>query len=378
MRPQPTLNNKVTPLVSITVHNYNYGRYLRQCFDSIIKQSYPNIEICFSDNASTDDSWEIALEYMRSYPGLITGTRNRQNFGPDANIRNCAINIRGAYFIELCSDDALEPHYVEICVKSMEAHPDTGFVMVHRAILDEHGHRKEEAPFYNGSYLIPGPGQAAVYMLASVNPSISQIMYRTDRTLSRMATGGIASNWYGQRILDFRMCCDFDMLYIDEPLLLHRMHGNNDADRVTQSMLELFAPYILQHQFKEIAETYCFSHVIDRLPESLQKLSRLSLRYCLRALRKEELDLAHRYFHLSIAIWPGIVDEEIYIKLKGYWDGSPLERSSIIEELARVDNLIERSASYPPPLGSKLIDIPSPAAGPLEGPFPVFLPHARN
>jgi hypothetical protein len=90
------------------------------------------------------------------------------------------------------------------------------------------------------------------------------------------------------------------------------------------------------------------------------------------------MDLAHRYFHLSITIWAGVVDEEIYKMLKRYWDGPSLEKSAIVDELARVDNFVERSISYPPPLGSKPIDVPLPTAGLMEHPSPVSLCHARN
>ena len=50
------------PLVTICIPNYNYGRYLRTCLESILKQTYANLEVHFSDNASTDDSYEIAQE----------------------------------------------------------------------------------------------------------------------------------------------------------------------------------------------------------------------------------------------------------------------------------------------------------------------------
>ena len=50
-------NIKEKPLVSVLIHNYNYGRYLRQCLDSVFNQTYDNVEVVFSDNASSDDSW---------------------------------------------------------------------------------------------------------------------------------------------------------------------------------------------------------------------------------------------------------------------------------------------------------------------------------
>lgn len=55
----PDATDTQNPLVSVLVFNYNYDRFLRECFDSVLRQTYPNVEICFSDNASNDDSWLI-------------------------------------------------------------------------------------------------------------------------------------------------------------------------------------------------------------------------------------------------------------------------------------------------------------------------------
>ena len=55
------------PLVSIVIPNYNYGQYLRECFDSILAQTYTNYEVIFRDNASTDDSFQIAMEYYYKF-----------------------------------------------------------------------------------------------------------------------------------------------------------------------------------------------------------------------------------------------------------------------------------------------------------------------
>lgn len=53
--------------VSILIPNYNYGCYLSECFDSILNQTYNDIEVIFSDNASTDDSMKIAESYRDKF-----------------------------------------------------------------------------------------------------------------------------------------------------------------------------------------------------------------------------------------------------------------------------------------------------------------------
>jgi len=352
---RPGINKK--PLVNILIHNWNYGRYLKQCLDSVFAQTYENIEIIFSDNASDDESWEIAVEYERKYPGKMTIIRNRKNFGPNVNLGNCYRYINGRYFCVLCSDDALMPRFVERCVNALETNPDTGYAMVHRTIVDENNNEAQEPPFYNQSCIIPGDEQAAVYMMAAVNPSISQIMYSQEKTAGKLPTENILSRWFAQRILDFNLCCDFSMAYIKEPLLINRIHSESDSSDISKSMVEIFGQYILPHQFAEIALAKSnFSKPRERLPLALKKLSSLCLRYSTLALTTEDEMTALRYYHLAIAIMPEIRSNEVFQVIENYWTADPGKKSDIITILRSTDNLSTRTVSYDPPSGYRTIE----------------------
>lgn len=354
---KPVLHNHITqihrkPLVSITVHNYNYGRYLRECLESVFSQAYDNIEVCFSDNASTDDSWHIALEFANDNPGKMYLTRNRRNFGADANVQNNWMNVSGKYLVYLCSDDVLAPGFVEKCVDALEAHLGAGYAMVHRAIIDEYGTRSDEPPFYNQSCVIAGPEQAAVYMLAAVNPCISQVMYRVNSIYGKSNPGSLAARWYGTRILDFNLCCEFDMVYLREPLLLHRLHSHNDSFQASENLIEVIAPYILQHQLAETAAIFNLDKAAQRLPQAIEKLSNLCLRYCVKSLCSGNETAAERYFHLAIALLPQIRTNPVFVELEAFWFSGPDERARIFAKLAKEENLATRSVSYDPPPGS--------------------------
>jgi glycosyltransferase involved in cell wall biosynthesis len=348
--PLPGISGR--PLVSVLCYNYNYGRYLRQSLESVFAQTYENIELCFSDNASTDESWGIALEFARRYPGKMCITRNRQNFGPDANFANCRRNMQGEYFVNFCSDDALEPEYVERCVNALEANPNTGLAIVNRAVIDEHGRRTEEPSFYNQSCIIPGEEQAAVYMMAGVNPSVSQIMYRNNICDSRTATGALTSRYYGTRILDFNISVDFDIAYIKEPLLLHRLHSRSDTNQADTSLLPVFGIFVLNHQFADTASVRNLTKVTGRLPQSLDKLAHLSVRYSVRSLLAKDEHTALRYFHLAMAINPQLAGDPKWKQLHEYWTADASRKSGILEILGTSNNLAARSISYDPPPGS--------------------------
>lgn len=346
----PRLNDPDRPLVSILIPNYNYGRYLRECFDSVLAQTYDNIEINFSDNASTDESWEIALEYQHRYPDVFFVARNRQNFGHAGNFINNRVNARGKYFMQLCSDDALLPDFTKVCVEALESNLDTGFAMVHRTILNEHGERIEESPFYNQTCKIPGPAQAAVYMMTGVSSSISQLMYRKSMAEGKMSGPSVLYN--GTRTWDFMMCCEHPIIYISTPHMLHRLHSSNDSLRSADNMMETIGPYMLSLLFADVASSYGFQNVVDRLPASIEKNSRLALRYGVRALLKGSERNALRHFHLSAALFPEIVEDEIYRKLAAYWLADNEEKKRLLNGFVAESNLLVRTDSYDPPSGS--------------------------
>lgn len=346
----PSISNM--PLVSIACYNYNYGRYLRQCLESVFAQTYQNIELCFSDNASTDESWEIALEFAQKYPKKMYLTRNRKNFGTDDNFANTRMNMQGKYFVNFCSDDAFEPDFVEKCVTLMELNPNVGHVIVNREIINEKGERTSEPPFYNQSCIIPGEKQAAVYMMAGINPSVSQIMYRRDVVDTRSATGSLIARYYGTRIMDFNISLDFDIGYINKPLLLHRVHSQSDTQQSDSKLLPIMGMYVLNHQLSDIASIRNLNNVTCRLPDSISKLSLLSVRYCVRSLIEMDEEMALRYFYLAKAIDSQVADDAVWKQINEYWDCVPEKKQLILEKLSSQDNLLTRTISYAPPVGS--------------------------
>lgn len=344
------------PLVDIHIYNYNYGRFLKQCLDSVFSQTYHNIQVCFSDNASNDNSWSIVMEYSEKYPGRISLTRNRINLGPATNLWNCDLNRQGKYFLKLCSDDAIKPEFIEKCVSALENHPNAAFAMTHRDIMDENGQITSEPPFYNQSCLIPGDGQAAVYMMSAINPSVSQILYSVSKAEGKRMIGNLNDRWHGDRLMDFHLCAEYDVVYINDALLINRVHPNSDGSAIDQNLLQCFTQYVLAHQFSDIASNHGhMSQTVKRLPEALNKIGALCLRYCLRFLITGDQTCAKRYFYLAQAISPEISKNEQFILLEQYWDNNETDKESILNKIAQLPNLAARSISYPPPQGSKSI-----------------------
>lgn len=99
------------PLISIIVPVYNVEKYLPQCLDSIMVQTYTNLEIILVDDGSTDNGGHICDEYAKSDSRIKV--IHKQNAGLSA-ARNLGLDIaHGEYIGFVDSDDWIEPTMYE-------------------------------------------------------------------------------------------------------------------------------------------------------------------------------------------------------------------------------------------------------------------------
>lgn len=109
-----------TPLVSVLIPTYNRKDLLKRALDSVIKQTYKNIEIYVTDNASTDGTLEFMNEYSKNDNRIIY-RRREKNIGPLYNGSEAYSHLKGKYAIILCDDDYfLSNTFFENAVKAME------------------------------------------------------------------------------------------------------------------------------------------------------------------------------------------------------------------------------------------------------------------
>ena len=106
------------PLISVIVPIYNVEQYLRKCVDSIISQTYRNLEIILIDDGSPDACGKICDEYALEDERIIV--IHKKNGGL-SDARNTGINIcKGEYISFVDSDDFVSPFFIEIMYSGLE------------------------------------------------------------------------------------------------------------------------------------------------------------------------------------------------------------------------------------------------------------------
>ncbi|RTM08644.1 MAG: glycosyltransferase [Hyphomicrobiales bacterium] len=106
--------SEIHPKVTAIVPNYNHARFLEKRIESILSQTYKNIEILIIDDRSTDNSRQIIQRYCDIYPGRVRSLFNTQNSGNIFRQWRKGVEQSEGDIIWICeSDDFCEPDFVE-------------------------------------------------------------------------------------------------------------------------------------------------------------------------------------------------------------------------------------------------------------------------
>lgn len=143
---------------SICIPNYNYGHYIGETIESVLRQTYPHFEIIIADNASTDDSIKVVQSFNDSRIRLI---RNQYNIGFAPNLQVATSSAQNDFINLLSSDDKMLPNALESYAE----------------VLKSQGEQAYNTVLFSDAYLIDGSGK--VFGFKTNDPeSFKRIDYR--------------------------------------------------------------------------------------------------------------------------------------------------------------------------------------------------------
>lgn len=111
------------PLVSIGIPVFNGENFLSLALESIVGQTYGNLQIVIGDNASTDATESICREFA-GRDSRISYVRHSENLGASANHDYVFFQSDGPLFKLAAHDDVLHPQLIEKCVAALRTRPD--------------------------------------------------------------------------------------------------------------------------------------------------------------------------------------------------------------------------------------------------------------
>ena len=126
------------PMVSIGLPVYNGQKFIGAAIDSILAQTFTDIELIICDNCSTDQTETICRAYAAADP-RVRYHRNEQNIGASRNYNLAFSLATGKYFKWATHDDVIQPTYLERCIAVLESDPSVVLCHSQTQIIDEFG-----------------------------------------------------------------------------------------------------------------------------------------------------------------------------------------------------------------------------------------------
>ncbi len=246
------MDNITNPLVSIVFTSYNHKEYLKQALDSLINQTYSNLEIIIIDDCSTDGSQEILKQYEHHKNiNLKLSTVNSGSYVKASNYG--ASFASGEYILFAQCDDYAEPHQVETLVKIITNNPSVGVAFSKSILVDEKGNtisddfvgrEKKFKTAVGKSGFIKGGEMKGFLSFSCVIPNLSAALIR--RGLFNHINGLsdkylVVADW--EFWLDMTEVTDF--YYVATPLNYFRQHGTTirSTIKVKTQLVEIYTMF---------------------------------------------------------------------------------------------------------------------------------------
>lgn len=242
------------PKVSVLIPSYNHSQFINPCIDSVLAQTFQDLEIVVVDDGSTDGS----LDILRQYNGKIT-LIEQANFGTQA-ARNKAIAASSGELLALLdSDDMWLPRKLELQVAELDRHPEAGLVYSFACRVDETGETIDGNSII-GQTLRSDQPVLSQMLLDDPVPALTAVFRRSCLDESQ----GFDDALFGSADWDMwlQIAARWNVICIPEPLALYREHENN-------TIKVLFRNRSL---YKE--RCALISKTIERYPEQLSEQDR--------------------------------------------------------------------------------------------------------
>ena len=124
------------PTVSAGIPVFNGEQFLKGTIEALLNQSFRDIEVIISDNASTDGTEAICRAFAER-DSRVRYHRNSTNVGPFTNYWRVFELSRGPYFKWNSANDLCSPDMVERCLKTLQDHPDAVLAYMKTRLVDD-------------------------------------------------------------------------------------------------------------------------------------------------------------------------------------------------------------------------------------------------
>lgn len=152
--------------VTIGIPVFNIGNYIRQMLDSVLGQTFPDIEFLICDDCGTDNSIDIVKEYQQAHPRGrdIRILHQPHNMGIGAGRNRMIAEAKGQYFYSIDGDDTIAPNTIELLYNAAEQYQAEIVYGSYERIFQEGDQTTRVIPFPYPLKVFTKPDEYACYV----------------------------------------------------------------------------------------------------------------------------------------------------------------------------------------------------------------------
>lgn len=247
------------PLVTVHMSAYNHEKYIAEAIESIINQTYENLEFIIINDGSKDNTHlEISKLISRCHDRFKKFEyRNRENKGLSATKNECVEWAKGKYFTGLASDDVMLPNKISLLVEKLESLDESYAVAFGDAIFIDENSSKICLNYSTGGYTTADKGTSSFldYYTNKRNfdyknekffgsyqtllggnylPAMSTVLKLEQiKEVDAWTSGNTIEDWE----MWLKLSKNYNFAYIDKPVALYRWHDSNSCKLITKNLI---------------------------------------------------------------------------------------------------------------------------------------------
>ena len=223
-----TSHGGARPRVSVGLPVYNGERYVREAIEAVLSQTFSDLELVISDNASTDGTGEICQNIARN-DSRVRYSRNPENLGAAPNFNRCfALAYPSEYFKWIAADDLITNDFLEHCIEALDNDPDVSLAFPAMVHTDAEGSVTSRQIRADLGLVENEPGRRGQRLIeyglesSDIFWTLYGVMRRSALERTELHGKYIAAD----QVLLFELALTGKFIQVPEALLIHRAHPN--------------------------------------------------------------------------------------------------------------------------------------------------------
>ncbi|HST18005.1 MAG TPA: glycosyltransferase [Gaiellaceae bacterium] len=237
------------PLVSVLMASYNSERWIEESIESVLAQTYPNVELIVADDASADATRKIVRRYRSERVRLL---EFNERAGPTRRRNDALDESRGPLLAWADHDDVWLPEKLEKQVPVLEGRPEVGLVYTGFEAFDSE--TGATLPWRDERLEAEGQVLSELFVNGCFVPSITVVFRRSAMTRRDLRFREAHFSFGDDYFLWLVLSLDWEFARVNEVLVRYRRHGENESSRLASSNYHLNHVALLREFVREYPE----------------------------------------------------------------------------------------------------------------------------